>query len=375
MLKRFTFVATALAGLAALVTACSGGNPGGDPQPGTEGEAQVSVKGLSVWQIQSMTVTAQPANITRPLTYSQDAGTFNGTLVLPTGPQTLTANGYAYLSSDAGTPDGGFEMDAGAQTLTLVASGTASVEIVANTTTAVNMRIYDQTQPQPNPDLAPLILSLTASSVNATVNQPITLTVDALDLDGDPLTYAWSSNCPGTFSQPNAPSTTWVTSEPGGCNLTVAVTSRNATATDSVAVVVFNGTPDGGSSGGAQVVGEYIPRPEVQSISLSGANLPYASVYRSSPTANFSNVRPNTQYTVEIYINFGTRQGEKTTDLQTTCGGTVTRGYDSCANNFNNQCYTQFSWTTPAQTSTCVLTGRATNDGLQDSFTAGVLVR
>lgn len=375
MLKRFTFVTAALAGLAALVTACSGGNSGGDPQPGTEGEAQVSVKGLSAWQIQSMTVTAQPANVTRPLTYSQDAGTFNGTLVLPTGSQTLTANGYAYVGSDAGTPDGGFEMDAGAQTLTLVASGTASVEIVANTTSAVNMRIYDQTQPRPNPDLAPLILSLTASSVNATVNQPITLTVDALDLDGDPLTYAWSSTCPGTFSQPNAPSTTWAGSEPGGCTLTVAVTSRNATATDSVAVVVFNGTPDGGSSGGAQVVGEYIPRPEVQSMSVFGNNLPFSSVYRNSATANFPSVRPNTQYIVEISINFGTRLGDKSTDLQTTCGGTVTRGYDSCANNFGDGCYTQFNWTTPAQTSTCVLTGRAANDGLQDSFTAGIVVR
>jgi hypothetical protein len=375
MFKRFTFVAAALAGMAALVTACSGGNPGGEPQEPGEGSAQVSVKGLSAHEIQSMTVTAQPANVTRPLTYSSDGGTFNGTLVLPTGTQTLTANGYAYAGSDAGTPDGGFEMDAGAQSLVLVATGNASVEIVANTTTAVNMRIYDQTPPRPQPDLAPLLLSLQSSSINTTVNQPVTLTVDAIDLDGDPLSYVWSSNCPSSvFGSPNASVTTWQSPEPGACTLSVAVSARGNTVSDSVSVVVFNGTPDGGSSGGAQVNGEYIPRPEVYSMAMFGGDVPYASVSRYSSTANFPAVRPGRDYSIAVYISFGTRLGVKATDLQATCG-TVVREYDDCANTTSTSCHTNFRWTAPSSPATCRLTGSASNDGLADSFTSGIQVR
>jgi hypothetical protein len=374
MLKRFMVVASTLVGVAALLAACNGGNPGGEPQPG-EGEAQVSVKGLSAYEIQSMVVTAQPANISRPLTYSADAGTFTGTLVLPTGTQTLTANGYAYVGSDAGTPDGGFDPDAGNQTLTLVASGTASVEIVANTTAAVNMRIYDQTPPRPQPDLAPLLLSLQVSSVNTTVNQPVTLTVDAIDLDGDPLSYTWSSNCPTSiFGSPNAPTTSWQSPEAGACSLTVAVTARNNTVTDSVSVVVFSGTPDGGSSGGAQVNGEYIPRPELDSIHLFGSNMPHSTVYRTSTTANLPNVRPGQEYNLVIYTQFGTRLGTRSTDLQATCG-TVVRDYDACTDNSTTYCHTSYRWTTPPQSAACRLTASATNDGLTDSFTAGILVR
>lgn len=373
MLKRFTFVASALVGVAALLAACSGGNPGAEQEPG-EGEAQVSVKGLSAHEIQSMVVTAQPANISRPLTYSPDAGTFTGTLVLPTGPQTLTANGYAYVGSDAGTPDGGDRADAGNQTLTLVASGNASVEIVANTTTAVNMRIYDQTPPRPQPDLAPLLLSLQVSSVNTTVDQPVTLTVDAIDLDGDPLSYVWTSNCPtSVFTTPNAPTTRWQSPEAGACSIAVAVTARGSTVSDSVSVVVFAGTPDGGTSGGAQVNGEYIPRPEVYNLSIYGVGMPYTSVYRDSATANLPNARPGQEYNMEVRVNFGTHLGTRTADLQATCG-IVQLVYTNC-NEPNSSCTSSYRWVAPSEFSTCRLTGRATNDGLTDSFTTGILVR
>lgn len=372
MLKRFTLVASAMAGLAALLAACSGGTGGNTPEPGTEGEAQVSVKGLSAYEIQSMVVTAQPANVTQALAYSPDAGTFNGTLVLPVGPQMLTANGYAYVGTDAGTPDGG--SDAGSGALALVATGFAPVEIVANTTTGVSMRIYDQTPPPPQPDFAPIIRSMTVSRVNPGVNEPIHLTVDALDLDGDPLSYFWTSSClSGSFDQRDSSMAMWLSTATGQCTITVSVSARGATVTESVTVVVFSG--DGGGTGGAQVNGEYIPRPQVTMMTIyNGGDLPYSSAYRNGANANLPNVGVGRVYTIDVSYDFGTRIGLRHTDLQASCG-VLMRGYDSCNSNSYTSCYVQYQWTTPPQGAACRLTASVMNDMLMDSFTAGILVK
>lgn len=380
MSKRFTLVVGALVSMATLLAACtSGGNTEGNPpdeQPGLEGEAQVSVKGLAAWEIQSMVVTAQPANISKALAYSADAGTFTGTLVLPTGTQTLTANGYAYVStSDGGTPDGGPFVDAGSSSLTLVATGSATANIVANTTTAVSMRIYDQTPPDPQPDIAPIIRSLTASSVSPQVNQAITLTVTASDLDGDTLSYLWSSDCiASSFSNRTSATTSWTATTQGACTLSVAVTARGRTVSDSVSVTVFTSGPDGGTTGGAQVNGQYIARPEIYAMAIYG-DIPFTVVYRYEPTANLPNVSPNSTYSLEFPIDYGTTVGARSSNMTVTCGSLV-KNYDSC--DFSPSCYSNYTWYTPpadAGRVACKVTASATNETLTDSFSAGVLVR
>jgi hypothetical protein len=393
MSKRFAFVSSAVACAAALLVACAGNNEGQTEQPGTEGAMQVSVQGLSAYQIQSMVITAQPANVSRTLTYTGgDAGTFVGTLVLPVGTQTLTANGYAYVTpgggADAGpAQDAGIGVDGGPNPpprsdggsstgLTLVASGTATVDIVANTTSAVAMNIYDLTPPVPQPDIGPMIRSATSTAATVFVNQPITLSVDALDLNGDPLTYAWTSDCPSSqFSAPSSSFTQWASPEATGCRLTVTVSSRGLSTSMSLNVTVYsNGGPDGGT-GGAQVTGNYIPRPEVYAISAySSTYLPYTSVSRYGSSANLPLLRSGTSYEVSAYVEYGTHLGNRAASLSASCG-TLQLAYDGCSSSPTTSCYIQYTWTTPPAGNVCQLSATASNSGLTDSFNVGVPVR
>ena len=72
---------------------------------------------------------------------------------------------------------------------------------------------------------APVVESLVASRNPIAVGVPVGLTLRASDPDGDTLGYAWTSNCPGTFSPANSatPSFT-LTSGAGKCTLTARVT-------------------------------------------------------------------------------------------------------------------------------------------------------
>ena len=372
MSKRFTVVVSALASVAVLLAACA--PEGGPPEEQLSGETQVSVQGLAYHEIRSMVVTAQPANVSKELVYSLDAGVFGGTLVLPTGPQTLTANGYGRLrSSDGGTPDAGSSGDGG---LSLVATGTASVNIVANTTSAVSMRIYDLTPPLPQLDIVPIFHSMTASSVSAQVGQAITLSVVAEDLDGDELSYAWTSDCvSGAFSHRTAATTSWTSSAPATCTLTVTVSSRGRTVSGSQVVTVSAGVADAGT-GGAQVNGDYIPRPEVYRVGISNStDLPLTSVARNGPAATLPSVRPGEQYTLEVSTFFGTRVGTQSMSLTVSCG-TVVKNADSCPPG-NNSCFSRYTWTTPnvGASTACKVTASAANEMLTDSFSVGVQVK
>ncbi|MFP2910174.1 hypothetical protein ACLESD_35080 [Pyxidicoccus sp. 3LFB2] len=382
MSKRIAVAVGALTSVAMLLAACA-------PEEGAQeaqlaGEAQVSVQGLTANEIRSMVVTAQPANVTKELVYSPDAGVFAGTLVLPTGPQTLTANGYGRLRfTDGGTPDagpvvdGGSTGDGGTAGLSLVATGTASIHIVANTTAAASMRIYDLTPPLPQPDIAPILHSMTASSVSALVGQAITLSVVAEDLDGDTLSYTWTNDCVGgAFSHRTAPTTSWSSSAPATCTLTVTVSSRGQTVSSSQVVTVSAGGADGGT-GSAQVNGDYLPRPEVYRLAIfNGTHLPLTAVARNGATANLPNVRPDEAYTLEVSTFFGTRVGTQSTGLTVSCG-TVVKTAENCPAN-STSCFTRYTWNTPAagpNGTACRVTASASNDTLTDSFSAGVLVK
>jgi hypothetical protein len=50
-----------------------------------------------------------------------------------------------------------------------------------------------------SPDLSPVIQSITCTPTPLVAGRPVTLNVNAVDPDGQLLTYAWSTNCAGTF--------------------------------------------------------------------------------------------------------------------------------------------------------------------------------
>jgi hypothetical protein len=364
MLKQMKWVG-ALAAAFAVLVACT--SEEGPQQLGPqEGAAQVSVNGLSASGIQSMVVTAQPANVSKSLAYNADGGTFTGRLVLPVGDQTLTANGY------------GSDPDAG-----VVATGTATVRIEANVTSAVTMRIYDQTPPPPQPDIAPYILSVTASKADLFVNEAITVAVNAVDVDGDPLSYAWTSDCAsGVFADPSAATTTWRSSTAGSCTLSVRVTGRTPelSVSESVNVAVYSQPPDGGpGEGSAQVNGEYVARPTVHSLYMTcnSGSCSSAFVYRSYGTANFQPVQAGRQYYVDVNVDFATQYGTFNASMAIECDGvaqTLQPGPDTCAGQ-GGYCYRAYLWTAPSTRQACKITGSAANGSLTDSFSAGVFVQ
>ncbi|WP_309893040.1 hypothetical protein [Archangium sp.] len=399
-----------------------------DEQPvSTEGEAEVVVRGLSAYQIDRMVITAQPGNVIQPLVYNSSAGTFSGRLVLPAGEYALNVeafssyyyppvqdggpssdggyydagypydSGYSYDSgsSDGGYPDpypdpypmdSGYSYDAGMPPPpppmdggstgggTLVATGSATVKVVAGTTTAVTLRVYDITPPPPQGDIAPIIRSVTASTAETTVGSPVMLSVDAVDLDGDTLFYSWSSSCPSSFfSSPFSASTRWINSSPGACRISVTVSSRSLSVTEAVDVAVFSAPVDGGpGEGSVQVSGEYIPRPTINSFDIRGGGTS-VNVYRYNPNMPIPSLRTGVTYTINVQLDYGTRSGLFDNALEFDCGGTVTKSYDNCTT--GGYCSASYSWVAPTSLAACKMTGRAANSGLTDSFSIGFAVR
>ena len=394
-----------------------------DEQPvSTEGEAEVVVRGLSAYQIDRMVITAQPGGVTQPLVYNSSAGTFSGRLVLPAGEYALNVeafsssyyppmdggpssdggsydSGYSYDSGssdggyydyDSGYPDpypmdSGYSYDAGMPPPpmdggstgggTLVATGSATVKVVAGTTTAVTLRVYDITPPPPQGDIAPIIRSVTASTSETTVGRPVMLSVDAVDLDGDTLFYSWSSTCmSGFFSSPFSASTSWSSSAPGACRISVTVSSRSLSVTEAVDVAVFSVPVDGGpGEGSVQVNGEYIPRPNVNGFDIWGGGTS-VSVFRYNPNVRLPSLQVGTTYSINLQLDYGTRFGAFDNAVALDCGGTLTRSsFDGCST--GGYCSVSYSWVAPATPAVCKLTGRAANSGLIDSFSVGFAVR
>ncbi|QRN96812.1 hypothetical protein JRI60_48870 [Archangium violaceum] len=350
MMKMRELLTGALAGIALTLAGCA---PEEAKTPSGDGLMSVAVRGLSAGQITQMILTAQPANVSKSLILDPNTGVFGGLLVLPSGTHTLTATGY------------------GVDPTVVVASGTGTVTVTPNTTTPVALRIYDQTAMQGQQDIAPMLRSMSASKADLVVNEPITVSVDAVDLDGDALAYAWTSDCPsGSFADPSAAITTWKSSAPASCTLQVSVTSRDITLHETVPVLVYS-APGGGGEGGVQVAGEYVPRPHVDSLYMRGPGV-YQSVSRGDYLANFVPASAGQQYTLELSVGFDTYFGTFDAGVQTDCG-TLVKQYDSCGS--GGYCYVTYLWTAPAAGSACKLTATAANGSLVDRFSAGIFVK
>lgn len=91
-------------------------------------------------------------------------------------------------------------------------------------------------------DTYPLITALSADPAQLVPGVTTNLAVIASDPDGDALTYAWSTPCPGSFSSPNMATTTFT-----------LASSTSATSCDFQVVVTDGNFPDGQPKGGVIV--------------------------------------------------------------------------------------------------------------------------
>ena len=189
-MKATLLISTAVAVLAG----CSGS--GHDNEVG---RVSVTIARLAAQsQIEEVRLTANPGGYFMLMVADEATGNFLGSMSLPPGEYTLTADATGDTNGD--------------NVQELLGSGTATATIVVDETTVVYMTIWDTTGPPPVPDHGPVITSVTISNASGVVNQPLTLSVSAVDVDGDALTYQWTAMCggeSGTFSDPTSAVTNW----------------------------------------------------------------------------------------------------------------------------------------------------------------------
>jgi hypothetical protein len=157
-------------------------------------------------QLTRVSVVVTPGNVPGDLSPGGD-GTFSGTLVVPVGPQTVSATAWSGN--------------------TQVGTGSASVTVSKGQKAQVAITVLDATGPAPLPDHSPVLTSLSVPVSTANVGDQALLSATAMDADGDPIAFSWSSSpagC-GSFSPPDSASTTWTAVAAGTCTVTATATA------------------------------------------------------------------------------------------------------------------------------------------------------
>jgi hypothetical protein len=280
--------------------------------------------------ITSMVVESGSAVST--LTYDSSKSKYTGGIVLPVGKQTITVKAYA--------------------SSTQVGLGTADVVIEANKTAAITVRVLDTTGGNPQPDAGPFIVSLTSSSASTAVGQAVALAANAVDANGDRLSYSWASSCGGTFSSQTAASTSWQPDTVGPCKITVTVTSNSLSDAESVDLIVF---PEGSNDGATTIEADYVPSPAIYEIEVGNCEIYAYSDNSMCPAALSTNP-------MGVSISYSA-YAAATISLTDNCGGTITQNW------------TGYYGYTPVP-GLCTLTATlSTTDGASTSLSASFYVK
>jgi hypothetical protein len=305
-----------------------------------QGLAELQVDAAPLLAAGITRVTVDGAGRSQELALNFATGTYDGTIFLPSGSQSLVASAFA---SD-----------------TLVAqSRPTPVEVQPGAITRVVIRILDLSMQGP-PVYGPIIDSLTfptSTEAGASVSFAISVVAPA----GDPVTYQWSSSCAdSTFSAPTAGTTSWSKPTEGACTITVLATSNGFTTAQSFGIIVF---PAGAGSGAVNVSGVlvtapqmFLSLPEVGCFTEIGLNASCPGTIASPSTAQF-------QLSV---FNWG-NSPPGTLELSDSCGGRFGTSSRSPGDIVG-------FWLPPVGGGLCILTARAVNgDGLVSTVTAAVL--
>lgn len=306
-------------------------------------EIRIDAAPLQAFNITRVTVAVQAAGVQQDLVSNPATGTFDGTLLLPVGPQDLVARAFSDETEVA-------------------ESHPTSIVVITGIVTRVTLRLLDTTA-DASPLFGPIVDSLsypTTTQAGALATFAISVAAPA----GDPVSYAWSSDCQdGAFSAAQAATTSWSKAAPGACTIHVTASSNGFVATESFTIVVF---PSGSASGGVTVSGTLVTRPIV-SFSLPGLGCFISAGGNASCSANTLASPSATQFDVTVLSWGGSSPG--TLELSDNCGGrfgTAFGGLDSQSG----------SWLPPDSGGLCILTARAVNtDDLAGTLSIAVLTR
>jgi hypothetical protein len=290
-------------------------------------------------------VTVDAAGQTADLVINQNTGTFDGTLLLPAGMQTFVArafSGATLVGQSAPTP----------------------ATIQAGVVTRVMIRILDLTPDSP-PVYGPILDSLsfpTTAIAGLAANFAISVVAPA----GDPITYAWTSDCPdSTFGSPTAAATTWTRPAEGSCTIHVVATSNGLSVSQGFAIVVF---PAGSSEGAALVSAAFITRPGIV-LNLFGGSCGVDSVNlgRNASCATTIASPDHTSYLFNVFSWGGSTPGPFAVSVD--CGGST--GLD-----VKDSTTVGGPWVPPVAGGLCIFTATATNgEGLTSTLHLAVLSR
>lgn len=272
-------------------------------------------------------VTVQSADVSQDLVFVDDDLAFEGTVILTAGPATLVArafNGDTLVGQSRPTP----------------------VNIASGGITRVLLQVLDLRQSGP-PAFGPIFDSLSFPTT-VTAGDVAAFSIVVIAPVGDPVTYAWTSDCAdATFTAPDAATTGWSRPTQGVCNVTVVATSNGLSVTQHFAIVVFPAT----DSGAADVHAVFVPAPSV-AFQISGAGCFASDQNGSCPTPIAS---PNiVGFTLSVF-GWNSFLGTGTFTLSDNCGGRFIP-------NFQSRDFVTGQWLPPVTAGVCILTARAVND-------------
>jgi hypothetical protein len=294
----------------------------------------------------------QAANVTRvsvdadgvvhDLVLNPFTGTFDASLFLSAGSHTLVGRAFSGLA--------------------LVGqSAPVTAAITTGDVTRVELRILDLTDGDQD-IFGPLFASLTFPT-SALEQQAVAFAASVLAPAGDPVTYAWSSDCPdATFSAPSAPATTWVKPTAGSCTVSVTGTSNGFAVARHFLIVVF---PAGTGTGAAEVSGAFITHPTINIFFSELGCFRFGGLDDNATCTSPIAAPTVTSFNLSVPSWGGGTPG--LIDIADSCGGSgsITSRFGDSANGL---------WLPPAAGGLCILTLRATNgDGVVGTKSMAVL--
>ncbi len=300
-------------------------------QGANEGSARIRVDSLvGGYRLTRVVVKAEPAGIEREL-HQQKSDTYEGTVILPSGPQSLTVQAYALDRSDAEF---------------LVGEGTEEVDVIANGEIGVTLTILDTTGPRRQ---GAIIVSTTMDKTTTTLGVPIQLDVKAVNPTGGAVDCVWDpGSCVGVqFSDALLCSTTWTATTAQTCAVSVTV---KANAQDQTLRGISLTALDGSKATGAvNIHATYSSHPEVTGLELS--NIRGAAYWcRRGPDGTLPCDVVDPGKTLRANIFHDSRDETTIVELEDGCGGKV----EQDANGF-------FQWTTPQTAGECLLIATVTD--------------